>query len=113
LIIPETREPSWVKITSESPKLFPVVHHFPSILSNTPLVGLGSVLGVSLGELFGVGFVFAGVLVLGFGSFVILPPAGWARTEIRAAETIKSAAMKIRTHENCFGIDPKNLEFRI
>src|SRR6266542_2491873 len=78
LMTPETREPSWVKMTSESPNPLPVVHHFPSFLSATPL---GVVfLTVSFGALPGAGLVvaFGVVLVVGLGSAFILPPPGCA-----------------------------------
>jgi hypothetical protein len=96
LIKPETREPSWVKMTSESPNPLPVVHHFPSILSTTPL-GTGF-LTVSFGALFGGGLVvvFGVVLVFGFASELILPPPGCARTELSPTQMVRNAALTIR-----------------
>ena len=81
---PVTCDPFWVKTTSESPNPFPVVHHFPSIVSTAAgdrVVGVAFVvvaLELFLPEAFGAGFLIdLDGLAVGPAPVVIFPPDAW------------------------------------
>jgi hypothetical protein len=70
-----------VKITSDAPKSFPLVHHLPSIYAGAAFAWLlvRDELAGGLGGFADVPLLFAGVLLLGLGfESSVLPPAGWA-----------------------------------
>jgi hypothetical protein len=74
-----------VKITSDAPKSFPLVHHLPSIDAGAafdwPLVR--DELAGGLGGFADVPPLFAGALLVGFGfGLSVLPPAGWANATV-------------------------------
>jgi hypothetical protein len=110
-MIPETCEPFFVKTTSESPNPFPVVHHFPSIVSTAAgncvarIVLVVVDLELFLAEAFGADFLvdFDGALTAGAAPVVIFPPDAWppwasvwmATAAISAADIIRMPIVEI------------------
>lgn len=109
--MPDTCEPFCVKITSESPKPLPVVHHFPFIVDDGPaeaesssfrllaLRGEVDFRGVDLLPVLLVAFA-AGLVVgavEGAGP-VTVPPEGWAaaeETQVNMAQTVHASKKQV------------------